>query len=142
MKLKYIVLDESVKPYIGYKQPGDAGFDLMINSFKVYKTYILATTGIAVEIPKGYVGFIVPRSSSEITLSNTMGIIDAGYRGELKLKINKTNINLLERPLVQLVVTPCITKAEEVNKLSDSERGNKGFGSTDNNVELKDEYSI
>ena len=95
--------------------------------------------GIALEIPEGFVGLIFPRSSirnMELVLSNSVGVVDAGYRGEIQATFNKRSgmnskayqvgdrvcqIVILPHPIVQLV---------EVDELSDSERGSGGFGST------------
>lgn len=70
--------------------PTDAGFDLVATS-RVFDEYgcVAYGTGIAIEIPKGYVGFIFPRSSNakkDILMSNSVGVIDSGYRGEITAK--------------------------------------------------------
>lgn len=97
-------------------------------------------TGIAVEIPEGYVGLLFARSSvtkKDLILKNSVGVIDSGYRGEIKLRFQSTNMNYLdniydyEDKVGQLVIVPIsILEVEVVSELSDSERGDKGFGSS------------
>jgi dUTP pyrophosphatase len=123
-----------------YSKVGDAGMDLTITreientSFSVSYGF-----GIAMEIPKGYVGLIFPRSSvrnQELILSNCVGVIDSGYRGELQATFKKTNgldsikYKVGERG-AQIIILPYPTVyMTEVLELSDSERGTGGFGST------------
>jgi dUTP pyrophosphatase len=96
-------------------------------------------TGIAVEIPEGYVGLIFPRSSIrkyQLQLSNSVGVIDSGYRGEIQFTFNKTGGVPSKKYEVgdrvgQLIIMPFppVTPVES-DSLSDSERGDGGFGST------------
>ena len=130
-----------------YAKPGDAGLDLTAVNYD-YKAEIdchVYGTGIAVEIPEGYVGLIYPRSSNRKTdayMCNHVGIIDSGYRGELmisfKLRDRDTNsIPQLFKPyevgdkLAQLIIVP-YPKIEfkVVDELSTTERGTGGHGST------------
>lgn len=123
-----------------YARSGDAGLDLTAVEISGNMTsHIQYRTGLAVEIPEGYVGLIFPRSSIrnyELALSNSVGVIDSGYRGEISFTFNKTNgldsmkYRVGDR-IGQLVVLP-YPKIEplEVDELSDSERGHWGFGST------------
>ena len=121
-----------------YAKPGDAGLDLVATMWIfIERGLIEYDTGIAVEIPAGYVGLIVPRSSiSErgMTLANSVGIIDSGYRGEIKVRVQYgQNSRLYDRGdrIAQLVIVPCPPVViEEVDELSDTERGDGGFGST------------
>lgn len=125
-----------------YAKPGDAGMDLIaIDSYKnLDYEFIEYGTGIAVEIPEGYVGLIFPRSSiskTPHTLANSVGVIDSGYRGELKLRMRyKESREDMEYSfgdkIGQLVVIPH-PKIEliESKVLSDTDRGSGGFGSTD-----------
>jgi dUTP pyrophosphatase len=120
--------------------PGDAGVDLVatdmtINISGVY-TY---NTGLAVEIPEGHVGLLFPRSSIErknMILTNSVGVIDSQYRGELMFKFRKLDNTLSERysigdRLGQLVIVPYVDiESVEVNELSSTERGTGGFGSS------------
>ena len=123
-----------------YSKVGDAGMDLTITkeientSFSVSYGF-----GIAMEIPKGYVGLVFPRSSvrnQELILSNCVGVIDSGYRGELQATFKKTQgldsikYKVGERG-AQIVILPYPTiYMTEVPELSDTERGTGGFGST------------
>lgn len=123
-----------------YSKVGDAGMDLTITreientSFSVSYGF-----GIAMEIPKGYVGLIFPRSSirnQDLILSNCVGVIDSGYRGELQATFKKTNgldsikYKVGERG-AQIVILPYPTVyMAEVPELSSTERGIGGFGST------------
>lgn len=129
-----------------YSKEGDAGMDLtairteLINYGNQLKVY----TCIAVEIPKGYVGLLFPRSSIVKTnnrLGNCVGVIDSGYRGEITFvfdninsirKLSKYNENYKFGDRVgQLVILPFPkVELEEVEELSDSERGVGGYGHT------------
>lgn len=126
----------------------DAGYDLSSSSITTEvgedaKLVIVYHTDIAVEIPKGYVGLIFPRSSifkKSLTLTNSVGVIDSGYRGELICKF-KTNTDVVpsvykegER-FAQLVIVPYLAvEFEEAEELSEADRGTNGFGSTGNNT--------
>ena len=120
-----------------YSKEGDAGMDL--TAIRVYETwdYIEYYTGLAIEIPEGYVGLIFPRSSISKTglmLANSVGVIDSGYRGEIKFRFKRVasgSIYTVAERIGQLIIMPYpnIT-LEEVEQLSDSNRGEGGFGST------------
>ena len=84
--------DSAVIP--SYAKPGDAGMDLVATS-RIFDKYgnVEYGTGLAIEIPEGYVGLIFARSSvckKDLALSNCVGIIDSGYRGEIKFKFKPT----------------------------------------------------
>ena len=84
--------DSAVIP--SYAKPGDAGMDLVATS-RIFDKYgnVEYGTGLAMEIPEGYVGFIFPRSSiskQDLSLANAVGVIDSGYRGEIKFKFKPT----------------------------------------------------
>jgi len=123
-----------------YSKPGDAGLDLVATS-KFYDDFenVCYGTGLALEIPKGYVGLLFPRSSiskTDLTLRNSVGIIDSGYRGEITFKFNNILMsscepyNVKER-IGQLIIMPYPTiEFEEVEELSTTERGEGGYGST------------
>lgn len=127
-----------------YAKDGDAGLDLTAITVteNLGVPYIEYGTGIAVEIPNGYVGLIFPRSSvsklENFYLKNSVGVIDSGYRGEIKLRFHKEKSELYpsERYEVgdkigQLIILPYPTiYLEEVEELSNTERGEGGFGST------------
>jgi len=103
------------------------------------KSRLLISTGIAVEIPAGYGGFIFPRSSLSskhgVSLANCVGVIDADYRGEVKVPlINHSDTDYAIRNgdrIAQLVILPVEAAVfAEKSALSDTERGMGGFGST------------
>ena len=97
-------------------------------------------TGLTVAIPDGHAGFVQPRSGLAarhgITILNTPGLVDAGYRGELKVVLLNTDRSeqFVVEPgmrIAQLVVVPvALPEPTEVTELPDSERGEKGFGSS------------
>jgi len=123
-----------------YSKPGDAGLDLVATS-KFYDDFdnVCYGTGLAIEIPEGHVGLLFPRSSiskTDLTLRNSVGIIDSGYRGEITFKFNNILMsscepyNVKER-IGQLIIMPYPTiEFEEVEELSTTERGEGGYGST------------
>jgi dUTP pyrophosphatase len=123
-----------------YSKVGDAGMDLTITS-EIENTSFSVTYGfgIALEIPRGYVGLVFPRSSirnQELVLSNSVGVIDSGYRGELQATFKKTNgLDSLKYKVgergAQIIIMPHPNiELIEFKDLSDSERGDGGFGST------------
>jgi dUTP pyrophosphatase len=141
-----------------YAKEGDAGMDVMATSIiSDTPTQITYGLGIALEIPNGFVGLVFPRSSIRKTglqLSNSVGVIDSGYRGEIQATFNKTfggegmydemkvnnashtNVNdwyKVGDRIVQIIIIPHPEiQFEEVSELSDSDRGEGGFGSTGN----------
>lgn len=124
--------------------PTDAGFDLAATTVDVdeYDNLVYGTS-LAVEIPRGYVGLIFPRSSvckKQIFLTNCVGVIDSGYRGEIMAKFKSidcksssvagTQYGVGDR-IAQLIIMPYPkVEFEEAEELSDSDRGTKGYGST------------
>lgn len=172
MKVKIKRLSEkAVIPQ--YAKEGDAGLDLVATS----KSYdengnVVFGTSLAFEIPKGYVGLLFPRSSNakkDLLLSNSVGVLDSGYRGEVMFKFKKQmnnersvlntivavqlmaeikddfkRLGLLNEDDIeefleyqigdrigQLIIIPYPQiEFEEVDQLSDSDRGNGGYGST------------
>jgi dUTP pyrophosphatase len=123
-----------------YSKLGDAGMDLTITS-EIENTSFSVSYGfgIAMEIPRGFVGLVFPRSSvrnQELLLSNCVGVIDSGYRGELQATFKKTNgLDSLKYKVgergAQIIILPYPQiKMVESNELSDTERGTGGFGST------------
>jgi dUTP pyrophosphatase len=123
-----------------YAKDGDAGMDLIATSIiSETDTQITYGLGIALEIPKGFVGLVFPRSSirnTELTLSNSVGVIDSGYRGELQATFNKHNgldsisYKIGERVCQIMIIPHPSIEFEEADELSDSERGVGGFGSS------------
>ena len=152
MKVKIKKLnDDAVIP--SYSKPGDAGMDLTATS-KVYDEHgnISYGTGLAFEIPDGYVGLLFPRSSNckqDLILSNSVGVLDSGYRGEVFFKFKPSLIvadgnieipsqngydfreyNIGDR-IGQIIIMPYpAIEFEEVDELSQTERGIGGYGST------------
>ena len=137
-----------------YAKPGDAGLDLTA----VSRTFdedgnVVYGTGLAFEIPEGYVGLVFPRSSlskKDIALSNAVGVIDSGYRGEVTAKFKPTNYfncyedcgRIVECPhygsiygigerIAQMIILPYPQiEFEEAEELSQTERADGGYGST------------
>lgn len=122
-----------------YAKPGDAGLDLVAISeeWNEDNTMVTYGTGLAIEIPEGYVGLIFPRSSvskTTLNLSNSVGVIDSGYRGPIMFKfryLQEGNVYDIGDRIGQLVIMKIPTvNIVEVEELSSSERGEGGFGST------------
>jgi dUTP pyrophosphatase len=129
-----------------YAKPGDAGLDLTaVTAGGGDEGYIEYGTGLAVEIPQGYVGLLFPRSSisnQDVFLTNSVGVIDSGYRGEIKARF-KVTADVVNVPddevrayrfgdrILQLVVIPYPTiEPTEADDLSATERGAGGYGSS------------
>lgn len=141
MKVKFKKLaSHAFTPIKAYT--GDAGYDLIaVDSYKNYDyKYVEFGTGLAIEIPKGFMGLIFPRSSVSNTshsLCNSCGVIDSGYRGEIKLRMrydeDREDLEYsFGDKIGQLVVIPIPeVEFEEVSSLSSSDRGNGSFGSSD-----------
>lgn len=126
-----------------YAKPGDAGFDLRARESVTIPSgggRALVPTGIAVAIPEGWAGFVQPRSGLAlkhgVTCLNTPGLIDSGYRGELKvLLVNTDPHQAFDVERGERIAQMVIQRVEhvafvEVADLGDSERGVGGFGST------------
>lgn len=123
----------------------DAGFDLTCSSITTEinergQLIIVYHTGLAFEIPEGYFGALVPRSSianKTLTLTNCIGVIDAGYRGEVMAKMKATTdvipaVYKEGERFAQLLILPVPeVQFEESTELSESDRGEDGYGSTD-----------
>ncbi|QDP62041.1 MAG: putative deoxyuridine 5'-triphosphate nucleotidohydrolase [Prokaryotic dsDNA virus sp.] len=123
-----------------YAKPGDACMDLYAVSHTLDKYgNQVYDTQIAIEIPEGYVGLVFPRSSvskTRLSLRNAVGVIDSGYRGPIMLKYggDSAGCYLAGDRIGQIMILPYPQiEFEEVNELSDSERGSGGFGSTGTN---------
>jgi dUTP pyrophosphatase len=132
--------DDAVVPARAYA--GDAGLDLA-SCERVELgpgERALVPTGLAVAIPEGYAGFVQPRSGLAakhgISIVNTPGLVDSGYRGELKVALLNTDrqeafVVLPGMRIAQLVIVPLPeVDLVEVEELPESERGVRGFGST------------
>ncbi len=125
-----------------YAKPFDAALDLTTTGIKSEThDYIEFGTGLAFEIPEGFVGLVFPRSSitnKDMMLKNSVGVIDSSYRGEVTLRFKEFEtgdcssrykvgdrigqILIIPRPEIEFI---------EVTELSETERGEKGYGSTD-----------
>jgi len=129
-----------------YAKSGDAGMDLTATS-RTFDEHgnVVYGVGLAIEIPEGYVGLIFPRSSNaktDLYLTNHVGVVDSGYRGEIMFKFRKSDVikNFQEARLYhvgervgQLMIIPYPQiELEEVKELSSTERGEGGYGSTGN----------
>lgn len=136
MKVKIKKLhDKAVIPK--YAHDTDAGLDLVAVSVEHFDSFIEYDTGIAVAIPEGHVGLIFPRSSiskKALFLSNSVGVIDSGYRGPIKFRFKQTqgeNIYQIGDRIGQLIILPYPkVEFEEVDELDKTERGEGGYGST------------
>ena len=130
-------------PLPAYARAGDAGIDLLAREDLVLEPRGgrgLVPTGIAIALPEGFAGFVQPRSGLAVkhgvTCLNTPGLIDSGYRGELKVclinhdPVEPFQVRRGER-IAQLVVQAVETvRFVEVDALDESERGEQGFGSS------------
>lgn len=125
-----------------YAKPGDAGMDLhAVDIHYDDDDNIVYKTGLAFEIPEGYVGLIFPRSSNRKTdmyLTNSVGVIDSGYRGEVAVSFKHrdfafsrdTEYKRGDRVAQMIIIPYPFIKFVEVNELSETERGEGGHGST------------
>ena len=145
LRVPFLRLDPDL-PLPGYAKPGDAGIDLRAREAGVIRAgggRLLVPTGIAVAIPAGYAGFIQPRSglalSHGVTCLNTPGLIDSGYRGELKVLLVNTDPHAdfevvrgerIAQLVVQRVEHVALVEVADLADLGDSHRGDGGFGHT------------
>ncbi len=132
-----------------YAREGDAGLDLtaVSRSFDEHGNVVYGT-GLAFEIPRGYYGQIQPRSSltkRDLQMLNTPGVIDSGYRGEVLVKFRPvarfdqtegfcfgTRLYNVGDRIAQMIILPYPhIDFVEVDELSETERGNEGYGSSD-----------
>ncbi|MCL2035949.1 MAG: dUTP diphosphatase [Oscillospiraceae bacterium] len=146
MTVNFIKLNSGAKPPFRATEDS-AGSDLFACLENVEEEVIesgerrLIPTGLALEIPRGYGGFVFPRSSLSskygISLSNCVGVIDADYRGEVSIAlINHSDMRYTVKNgerIAQLVLLPVeMPVFIECEQLSETERGSGGFGSTGN----------
>lgn len=134
--------EEAILPIRAHN--GDAGIDLTCTNItqelnECGQLILVYHTGLAVEIPEGYVGLLFQRSSvykKSISMTNAVGVIDSNYRGEIMGKFRSTTdvVPAIFKPgerFAQLVIVPYLdVQIEEVAELAESDRGNGGFGST------------
>ncbi|ERL06556.1 dUTP pyrophosphatase [Olsenella profusa DSM 13989] len=134
-------LDPSIE-LPSYAHAGDAGLDLRANEDVVLRPLErrLVPTGLAIAVPEGYAGFVQPRSGlafkEGLSMANTPGLIDAHYRGELKVcvvnldathDITITRGERIAQLVIQKVPEVCL---REVGELDETDRGTGGFGSS------------
>jgi dUTP pyrophosphatase len=131
-----------------YSKPGDTGMDLTCTEVDLdaQGNYVYKT-GLAVEIPEGFMGLLFPRSSNankSLALTNSVGVIDSGYRGEIMFKYKPNYQYFLKNEeqkndaiyhvgdrVGQLIIMPYPeVEWKEVNELSETERGAGGYGSS------------
>lgn len=141
VKFKKVHSDATIP---SYAHDGDAGLDLTAISFtqeydRSGKLVLVYHTGIAVEIPEGYVGLLFMRSSVSkysVSMTNAVGVIDCIYRGEImvKMKLTTDAVPTIYQPgekIAQLVIVPYLrADLVEVEELAETERGEGSFGST------------
>jgi dUTP pyrophosphatase len=137
MKIKFKKLNERASiPF--YAKDGDAGMDLISTKLTRTGRYYEYGTDLAMQIPSGYAGLLFPRSSISNTdhyLRNSVGVIDSGYRGEIKIRMSIPNLNEKEYAVGDKIAQLVIIKLpyidiEEVKNLQESDRGERGFGSS------------
>ena len=137
MKIKFKKLNDRAKiPF--YANEGDAGMDLVATTVTRLSSFYEYGTDIAMQVPKGYVGLLFPRSSISNTdhyLRNSVGVIDSGYRGEIKIRMSVPELGKKEYNIGDKIAQLVIIKLpwvdiEEVQDLDDSDRGEGGFGSS------------
>ena len=138
VKIKKLHVDAVIP---AYSKPGDAGMDLTaVSATQDQYGNVVYGIGLAIEIPEGHVGLLFPRSSNSKTdlyLTNHVGVVDSGYRGEIMFKFRPIN-GLLNAKVFQvgervgqlLIIPYPQIELVESEELSDSERGEGGFGST------------
>jgi len=123
-----------------YAKDGDAGMDLVATTIVNEETFqITYGLGVGMEIPYGFVGLVFPRSSirkTDLSLTNSVGVIDSGYRGELQATFRKERGVASKKyevgdKVCQIMIVPYPPiEFQEVDELTNTERGEGGFGST------------
>ncbi len=119
-----------------YAKEGDACMDVASTRMEITDKFIEYGTGLTLEIPEGYVCLLFPRSSvtnKDMMLKNSIGVLDSGYRGEMIFRFHRFSNEIYEvgERIGQIMVIPRpYMVIEEVDNLSESERGTGGFGHT------------
>jgi dUTP pyrophosphatase len=140
MDVNFVKLNKLAVPP-SYAKDGDAGLDFRVSRI-IYDNdkQVSYGTDIAMEIPRGYVGLIFPRSSvrdTDLILSNCVGVIDSGYRGEIMTTFNKKEgimsykYNVGEKMCQMIIIPYPKIKLTEKDTLSETERGTGGHGHSD-----------
>jgi dUTP pyrophosphatase len=139
LPLKYLTSENGE---IAYAHPGDAGLDLRSAVKGELKPYerALVPCGVAIALPEGYAGLVIPRSGlaakQGISIVNAPGLIDSGYRGELKVALinldpeNTFTYEVGDRIAQLVVIQVPPVELVKVEELPESARGEKGFGSS------------
>ena len=137
MKVRFKKINKNaIAPF--QKHATDAGWDLSVLEYSIKGDTVSYDSGLAVEIPVGYVGLLFPRSSianTALFMSNSVGVIDSDYRGTIKAKFNLLDndgdIYDYGDRFCQLIIMPFPQIEWELSdELSDTERGVGGYGST------------
>jgi dUTP diphosphatase len=141
VKLRWTRLSDAAQPPAP-AHPGDAGYDLRAAESARIEPGARASvgTGVALEIPDGHAGLVLPRSGLAarhgIALVNAPGLIDSGYRGEVRVLLLNTDreeafeVGVGDRIAQLVLVTHAAPELDEVTELAESSRGAGGFGST------------
>lgn len=143
LNVRIILSDEAPTPK--YVYDGDAGIDIEATGVSSDGDVITYRTGLKIEIPKGYVGLIYPRSSLskyDLTLCNSVGVIDSGYQGEILFKFRLTKDKMFAKiyetgdRVGQIMIVPYPKVSfQKVHSFDEvTERGDGGFGSSDENL--------
>ena len=137
VKIKRLISDAIIP---SYAKEGDAGMDITATGItKNTFQHVIYSTGLAIEVPPGHVCLLFPRSSIrnyELTLTNSVGVLDSEYRGEITFTFLKTDgkhskkYQIGDRIGQMLIIPYPHIEFELVNELSESERGEGGHGST------------
>lgn len=140
MNINVKLFEDKFMPIRAHESDAGADLKVRVTTHLPQLTRVLVPTGVYVEIPYRYVGFLVPRSSlskNDIIMANSIGVIDADYRGELMVPLlyigtNEFGTTVEENVrIAQLLVVPvALPKFIRINELSDTTRGEGGFGST------------
>lgn len=135
--LRILCDDDKLMPVRAHKR--DAGLDLRAaDNYRLIPGEVTkVSTGIKIEIPKGYAGFIYPRSGLAtkhgIVLANTVGIVDSDYRGEIICALNTRHVYDIQKydRIAQLIIQPVYLMNPQMSAtLSETDRGEGGFGHT------------
>lgn len=139
MQIKFKKLNPEAK-VPQHSKPGDAGVDITATWKQEIDKNIVYGTHLAVEIPENHVGLLFPRSSLtnyDLSLGNHVGVIDSGYRGEILFKFKRLEVSKFCKEyqpgdrIGQLVIVPFVKiEGVEVGELSQTERGQTGYGSS------------
>jgi dUTP pyrophosphatase len=140
MKVRYTKSDKAPKDTLKRTNPTDAGMDICAAESYIIDPLERATvsTGVAIEIPEGYYARVAPRSglASKHGIDVLAGVVDSGYRGEIRVVLHNTDKDshfhvLAGDRIAQIIIEKHYNfEIEEVESLSDSDRGSSGFGSS------------